>query len=70
MYLQNGYIFLQKNSKVDIIQAVGRALKKSAPSVLIVVPIYHSNNDEVENSISQGSFKNLLSSDSFIMYSR
>lgn len=51
-----------KNSKVDIIQAVGRALRKKKGKKLgyIVVPIYHSNNDEVENSISQGSFKNLL----------
>ncbi|WP_452602383.1 DEAD/DEAH box helicase family protein [Pontimicrobium sp. MEBiC06410] len=51
-----------KNSKVDIIQAVGRALRKKKGKKLgyIVVPIYHSNNDEVENSISKGSFKNLL----------
>lgn len=51
-----------KNSKVDIIQAVGRALRKKEGKKLgyIVVPIYHSNNDDVENSISQGSFKNLL----------
>ena len=51
-----------KNSKVDIIQAVGRALRKKEgkKSGYIVVPIYHTDNDEVENSISQGSFKNLL----------
>lgn len=51
-----------KNSKVDIIQAVGRALRKKEGKKLgyIVVPIYHSNNEDVENSISQGSFKNLL----------
>jgi len=51
-----------KNSKVDIIQAVGRALRKKEGKKLgyIVIPIYHTNNDEVENSISQGSFKNLL----------
>lgn len=51
-----------KNSKVDIIQAVGRALRKKEGKKLgyIVVPIYHSNNGEVENSISEGSFKNLL----------
>ena len=51
-----------KNSKVDIIQAVGRALRKKDGKKLgyIVVPIYHSNNKEVENSISQGSYKNLL----------
>ncbi|MFV7234835.1 Helicase associated domain protein [Flavobacterium sp. ZB4R12] len=51
-----------KNSKVDIIQAVGRALRKKDGKKLgyIVVPIYHTENGEVENSISQGSFKNLL----------
>ena len=51
-----------KNSKVDIVQAVGRALrkKKGKKLGLIVVPIYHSKKDEVENSISSGSFKNLL----------
>jgi superfamily II DNA or RNA helicase len=51
-----------KNSKVDIVQAVGRALRKKEGKKLglIVVPIYHSKKDEVENSISSGSFKNLL----------
>jgi hypothetical protein len=51
-----------KNSKVDIIQAVGRALRKKKGKKLgyIVVPVYHSDNEEVENSISKGSFKNLI----------
>ena len=51
-----------KNSKVDIVQAVGRALRKKEGKKLglIVVPIYHFKKDEVENSISTGSFKNLL----------
>lgn len=51
-----------KNSKVDIVQAVGRALRKKEGKKLglIVVPIYHSKKDEVESSISAGSFKNLL----------
>lgn len=51
-----------KNSKVDIVQAVGRALRKKEGKKigLIVVPIYHSKKDEVENSNSSGSFKNLL----------
>lgn len=51
-----------KNSKVDIVQAVGRALRKKEGKKigLIVVPIYHTNRDNVENSISEGSFKNLL----------
>ena len=48
-----------KNSKVDIVQAVGRALrkKKGKKLGLIVVPIFHSKKDEVESS---GPFKNLL----------
>lgn len=51
-----------KNSKVDIVQAVGRALRKKEGKKLglIVVPIYHSKKNDVENSISSGSFKNLL----------
>lgn len=51
-----------KNSKVDIIQAVGRALRKKEGKKqgYIVVPVYHTNHGEVENSISEGSFKNLL----------
>ena len=53
-----------KNSKVDIVQAVGRALRKKEEKKLglIVVPIYHLNEDEVEveRSISESSFKNLL----------
>ena len=51
-----------KNSKVDIVQAVGRALRKKEGKKLglIVVPIYHSKKDEIENSIGSGSFKNLL----------
>jgi superfamily II DNA or RNA helicase len=51
-----------KNSKVDIVQAVGRALRKKEGKKigLVVVPIYHSKKTEVEDSISSGSFKNLL----------
>ncbi|RJE72587.1 DEAD/DEAH box helicase [Reichenbachiella sp. MSK19-1] len=51
-----------KNSKVDIVQAVGRALRKKEGKKigLVVVPIYHSKQTEVEVSISSGSFKNLL----------
>ncbi len=51
-----------KNSKVDIVQAVGRALRKKEGKKigLIVVPIYHSQKENVENSISEGSFRNLL----------
>lgn len=51
-----------KNSKVDIVQAVGRALRKKEGKKLglIVVPIYHSKKHDLESSISSGSFKNLL----------
>jgi superfamily II DNA or RNA helicase len=51
-----------KNSKVDIVQAVGRALRKKEGKKigLIVVPIYHSQKENVENAISEGSFRNLL----------
>jgi hypothetical protein len=47
---------------VDIVQAVGRALRKKEGKKigLIVVPIYHSQKENVENSISEGSFRNLL----------
>lgn len=51
-----------RNSKVDIVQAVGRALRKKQNKDLglVVVPIYHTNRDNVENSISESSFRNLL----------
>ncbi|MEN9442118.1 MAG: hypothetical protein RLZ33_2195 [Bacteroidota bacterium] len=51
-----------KNSKVDIVQAVGRALRKKEGKKLglIVVPIFHSKKENLENSISSGSFNNLL----------
>lgn len=51
-----------KNSKVDIVQAVGRALRKKEGKKigLVVVPIYHTKRLEVEDSISSGSYKNLL----------
>lgn len=51
-----------KNSKVDIVQAVGRALRKKEGKKIgyVVVPIYHSEKNTLENSISQGAFKNLI----------
>ena len=51
-----------KNSKVDIVQAVGRALRrKDGKKVgLVVVPIYHSKREKVEDAISSSSFRNLL----------
>ena len=51
-----------KNSKVDIVQAVGRALRKKEGKKigLVVVPIYHTKKEEVEDSISASSFRNLL----------
>ncbi|CAM3796786.1 DEAD/DEAH box helicase [Pontibacter korlensis] len=55
-----------KSSKVDIVQAVGRALRKnrinpdSKKEGLVVVPVFHSDRDSVGESISNSSFKNLL----------
>ncbi len=51
-----------KNSKVDIVQAVGRALRKKEGKKigLVVVPIYHTEKENVEESISESSFKNLI----------
>ncbi|MCB0419468.1 MAG: DEAD/DEAH box helicase family protein [Bdellovibrionales bacterium] len=51
-----------KNSKIDIVQATGRALRKSPGKKLgyIVVPIFHKNKDEVEDAIDSGVFKNLI----------
>ncbi|PZX09660.1 Mrr restriction endonuclease-like protein [Breznakibacter xylanolyticus] len=51
-----------KNSKVDIVQAVGRALRKKdgKEKGFVVIPIYHTRHDDVESSISESSFKNLL----------
>ncbi len=51
-----------KNSKIDIVQASGRALRKKEGKKqgLIVVPIYHSDAYDVETAISQSAFKNLI----------
>lgn len=54
-----------KNSKVDIVQATGRALRKDKRKDkkmgYIVIPIYHQNQDEVDKAISNSNFKNLIS---------
>ncbi len=54
-----------KNSKVDIVQATGRALRqdkrKDKKMGYIVIPIYHQNQDEVDKAISNSNFKNLIS---------
>ena len=46
-----------KNSKVDILQAVGRALRKDSNNIakigLIVVPIYHQKEEELDVVISK-----------------
>jgi superfamily II DNA or RNA helicase len=53
-----------KNSKIDIVQASGRALRKdkSKPAKigLIVVPIYHTENDDLEEAVDKSCFKNLI----------
>ena len=54
-----------KNSKVDIVQATGRALrqdrKKDKKLGYIVIPIYHTQRSEIEKAISNSNFKNLIS---------
>jgi len=53
-----------KNSKVDIVQSTGRALRKSTMKDkkfgYIVVPIYHTPEDEVEKAVDKTVFKNLV----------
>lgn len=54
-----------KNSKVDIVQAIGRALRKNDDKNkklgYIVIPIYHKSEEEIENVINDGHrFKNLI----------
>lgn len=54
-----------KNSKIDIVQAAGRALRRSDKTGkefgYIVVPIYHQHEDLLNETIEKGPFKNLLS---------
>ncbi|MFI4957506.1 MAG: DEAD/DEAH box helicase family protein, partial [Gammaproteobacteria bacterium] len=53
-----------KNSKIDIIQATGRALRRAdhkGKSIgYIVVPIYHHIDENIDESISDSRYKNLL----------
>lgn len=53
-----------RNSKIDIVQAAGRAIRKDHSRNkrlgLIVVPIMHFNRKTVEKSINKGVFKNLI----------
>ncbi|WP_218813532.1 DEAD/DEAH box helicase family protein [Rickettsiella endosymbiont of Dermanyssus gallinae] len=54
-----------KTSKVDIVQATGRALRrahnKEKQLGYIVVPIYHADEEKLEEEIESGLFKNLIS---------
>lgn len=54
-----------KNSKVDIVQASGRALRidhsRNKQIGYIVVPVFHVNKDKVEDAIKESQFKNLIS---------
>lgn len=54
-----------KNSKIDIVQAAGRALRRSDKTGkefgYIVVPIYHQQEDLLNKTIEKSPFKNLLS---------
>jgi predicted helicase len=53
-----------KNSKIDIVQAAGRALRradhKGKTIGHIVVPIYHRDKDELDSIIDDSPFKNLV----------
>ncbi len=51
-----------KNSKVDIVQAVGRALRKKEGKKMgyVVIPVYHSDKGDLDNSINSSAFKNLI----------
>lgn len=53
-----------KNSKVDIVQAVGRALRqdKAKDKIMgfVVIPVFHQKREKVENAINQSTFRNLI----------
>jgi superfamily II DNA or RNA helicase len=53
-----------KNSKIDVVQAAGRALRKSDKirnkTGKIIIPIYHSNKLNVEDAIDSSIFKNVV----------
>jgi superfamily II DNA or RNA helicase len=54
-----------KNSKIDIVQAAGRALRRAdhrdKTLGYIVVPIFHRNKEDLEDAIEEGVFNNLIS---------
>lgn len=54
-----------KNSKIDILQAVGRALrrddKKGKKTGYIVIPLFHSPQSDLDKQIKNSSFANLVS---------
>jgi superfamily II DNA or RNA helicase len=53
-----------KNSKIDIVQAAGRALRtdhsRNKTMGYIVVPLFHIDKDNVESAIDTGAFKNVI----------
>jgi len=53
-----------KNSKIDIVQSAGRALRKSKHGNkewgFIVVPIFHKDRETVEEAIEKSDYKNLI----------
>ena len=53
-----------KNSKIDIVQSAGRALRKakhrSKEMGFIVVPIFHKDRETVEDAIEKSDYKNLI----------
>ncbi len=56
------YFSDSRNSKIDIVQASGRALRRSDGKKFgyIVVPIFHREKVRLEDEIESGSFKNLV----------
>lgn len=54
-----------KNSKIDIVQATGRALRradhKGKKIGYVVVPVFHRNKEIIEEIIDTSAFKNLVS---------
>lgn len=51
-----------KNSKIDIVQSAGRALRKGGNKAwgYIVVPIFHKDKQTVEEAIDKSQYKNLI----------
>jgi len=51
-----------KNSKIDIVQAIGRVLRKSKNKQkgYIVVPIYHTQTNSLNDALEKSSYKNFL----------